>query len=121
LACLEKDESPDLGRFPYWLRRLAAGSVKDPVQLRLLRQLLLFCYKAYVEHDDETSKKAFKAFAEVNEQTRIAGENFSKFSPALLDLARKFCQSVLYRFDEKNILPSHGPGASTTPKEKWAY
>jgi hypothetical protein len=34
----------------------------------------------------------------------------------LLERVRKHVQSVLYRFNEKDIFPFHGPGASTTPK-----
>lgn len=121
LACLEKEEIPDPGRFPHWMQRLVAGSVEDPVQLRLLRQLLLFCYKAYVEHDKDTTEAAFRLFDVVNAETCAAGNCFSKQLPVVFDLARKFCQSVLYRFSEKDITPSHGPGASTSPKERWKY
>jgi hypothetical protein len=120
LACLERDEKPDLSRFPHWLQRLAAGSFLDPVLLRYLRQLLLFCYKAYVEHDQDTTENAFKAFFEVNARTGEYGASLSKASPVLLNIARKFCQSVLYRTDWTDIKPSHGPGASITPKERWS-
>jgi hypothetical protein len=42
-------------------------------------------------------------------------------SPYLLDLARKHCQSVLFRFREKALKPSHGPGAVTTSKSRWQH
>jgi hypothetical protein len=119
LDCIENGCEPALDMFPVWLRRLAAGSVIDPVQLRYLRQLLLFCYKAEVTHDNETTEKAFKAFLEVNYTVGRFGGSLSGQSPRLLDSARRHCQSVLYRFNEKALSPSHGPGAVTTSKEKW--
>jgi len=119
LNSIENNLPVMLDEFPYALRRLAAGSIEDPVKLRFLRQLLLFSYKAYVQHDNKTTQQAFETFAATNEEVGDFGSSFSKASPILLQLARKHVHSVLYRFKHKNLEPSHGPGASTTPKARW--
>jgi hypothetical protein len=119
LSCLESGQKPDLDRFPRWLHRLVAGSIDDPCLLRFVRQLLLFSYKAYVQHDNTTTEAAFSSFISVNREVGEFAQRFAKASPLLLNLARQNCQSVLYRFRGGAIVPQHGPGASTTPKEKW--
>ena len=121
LSCLESGVNPDFERFPKWLERLARGSLTDPLLMRYLRQLLLFCYKAYVQHDNHTTLSSLQSFDRTNVETGIFGNSLATCSPILLDLVRKHCQSVLYCFNEKAIKPSHGPGASTTPKEKWTH
>jgi hypothetical protein len=120
LGAIETGSNPDLERFPAWLRRLVAGSIEDPVKLRLLRQLLLFCYKAYVTHDTQTTEKTFQGFLETNRTVGLFGNSLSRLSPRLLDSARRHVQSVLYRVREREIIPSHGPGAVTTTKQWWS-
>jgi hypothetical protein len=119
LGCIEFGREPNLDIFPVWMRRLAAGSVKDPVQLRYLRQLLLFCYKAEVTHDNETTEKSFKTFLEVNHTVGQFGNSLSRQSPSCLDSARQHCQSVLSLLHAKEVIPMHGPGAVTTCKDRW--
>jgi hypothetical protein len=119
LAAIEEGEELSLDSFPEWLKRLAAASVKDAYKLRLIRQLLLFCYKAYVTHDKTTTEKAFEGFLQTNEEVRKFGNSFAIASPKLLDQTRRHVQSVLYKLDASAIKPSHGPGAVTTSKETW--
>lgn len=119
LSSIETGQKLDLDSFPAWLRRLAVGSLVDPIQLRYLRQLLLFCYKASVTHNNETVQKAYQSFFDTNDSVRRFGASLSGCSPSCMDVARKHCQSVLYRFREGSIRPSHGPGSVTTSKEKW--
>jgi len=121
LDCIENGGNPDLDRFPDGLKRLAAASLTDAVQLRYLRQLLLFSYKAEVTHDIKTTEKAFENFLEVNTATGEFGAGLSRSSPRLLDSARQHVQSVLFRFRETAFRPCHGPGAVTTSKEKWFH
>jgi len=121
LDSTETGIKPDLDQFPVWLRRLALGSLVDPILMRYLRQLLLFCYKASVTHDNETTQKAYQGFLATNNATASFGESLSRQSPASLWHARRHCQSVLYRFRERALKPSHGPGAVTTSKEKWMH
>jgi len=121
LDCIELGRKPELDAFPDGLRRLAAASVVDAEQLRYLRQLLLFSYKAEVTHDIKTTEKAFENFLEVNTATGKFGAGLSRSSPRLLDSARRQVQSVIYRFRESVFKPSHGPGAVTTSKETWRH
>lgn len=121
LRCVESGEQPDPSRYPVWLRRLALGSMNDPMLMRYLRQLLLFCYKAQVQHDNETTQAAFSSFIATNRSVNEVSNGLAKASPRLLNAARKHCQSVLYRFRAKALQPSHGPGASYTPKSVWTH
>lgn len=119
LKHVEHGESLDLNLFPQELRQLARGSVEDPQLMRLIRQLLLFCYKAYVQYDKPTELKALTSFVSTNEQVKQTGISFSNSSPLLLGSVRRHVHSVLYKMRFRDIIPSHGPGASTTPKERW--
>jgi hypothetical protein len=137
LASIETGVTLDLSVFPTWLRRLAAGSLVDPIQLRYLRQLLLFCYKASVTHDDQTTQKTFQGFLETNESVRCFGNSVARQSPRLLDRVRRHVQSVLFQlhpsenrrrksreiwsYHEEDFTPHHGPGAVTTSKERWKH
>ena len=122
LNALETGVNPDLELFPTWLRRLVAASLKgDAVQLRLLRQLLLFCYKASVTHDKETTEKAFRSFLETNSAVGSFGAGLARVSPRLLNSVRRHVHSVLYRLRPQAIVPGHGPGAVTTSKEEWLH
>jgi len=121
LGCIETGGNPDLDTFPVWLRRLAGASVKDALMLRLLRQLLLFCYKASITHDNKTTEKTFQGFLETNLAVRNSGNLLARASPVLLDSARRHVQSVLFGFREKALKPSHGPGAVTTSKSRWMH
>lgn len=123
LQCIETGCKVDLDIVPAWLQRLVVGSITNPILLRYLRQLLLFSYKAHVQHDKATTEASFNQFAQTNDEVGRFANSFSQRSPNLLDLARRHTQSVLYAFQEKEIVPFHGPGASTTPKgyswSKW--
>jgi len=121
LGSVETGESLPLDMFPVALQRLARGALVDPQLMRYLRQLLLFCYKAEVPHDKQTTEKAFQVFLETNSAVHRNAESLARESPRLLDSVRRQCQSVLYRFREKALKPSHGPGAVTTSKVKWQH
>lgn len=117
INAVENGSDPELDAFPSQLRAIARESLVDPLQMRLLRQLLLFANKAYVQHDNKTTIAAFDAFVKTNHQVGYFGQNlFNSQIPVLFDLARKHCQSALYMFRGEAIKPSHGPGATTTPK-----
>jgi len=121
IGCIELGREPDFDAFPSALQGLARRSLVDPTSMRYLRQLLLFCYKATVTHDNKTTTEAFRGFVVTNHAVGLFGRDLSRFSPSLLDSARRHCQSVLYRFREKALRPSHGPGAVTTSKERWMH
>jgi hypothetical protein len=119
LKALETGKNLDLEPFPTWLRRLAAASLLDAVRLRELRQLLLFCYKAYVTHDKQTTERSFASFSLTNHDVGVAGERLNWCSPRLLNAARRHISAVLSKFEIGNCIPHHGPGAVTTSKREW--
>lgn len=106
-------------QFPTGLQRLALESVLDPKKMRYLRQLLLFCYKAETQHDNQTTVASFNKFVEVNREVGEYSNGLAKAWPVLFDLARKHVQSVLYGVRWERIIPCHGPGAVTTSKSRW--
>lgn len=120
LECVENGLAVELDRFPTELQRLALGSVSDPMLMRYLRQLLLFCYKATVTHDEQTTRDTFDKYLSTNDAVGLFGNSLSGSNPYILDCARRHVQSVLYAFRERDIVPFHGPGASTTPKGPWS-
>jgi hypothetical protein len=120
LGVIERGEILNLELFPDGLRRLAGRSISDAISLRYLRQLLLFSYKAQTQHSNETETKSYSRFDSTNREVGEWGERLKSQSPILLNLARRHVQSVLSRFDKERIIPCHGPGASTTPKERWS-
>ena len=87
LECVEFGLKPNLDLFPAGLRRLASGSLSDPYKMRYLRQLLLFCYKASVTHDNKTTEKAYQGFLDTNSAVRQFGSDLARVSPALLNKA----------------------------------
>jgi hypothetical protein len=119
LTAIERGESLDLSKFPPKLRRLAAASLLDAVRLRELRQLLLFCYKAYVTHDEQTTDRSFASFSRTNLDVGEFGERLNRQQPVLLNAVRRHVSSVLSRFEIGNCIPHHGPGAVTTSKQEW--
>jgi hypothetical protein len=118
---VEQGEILELSRFPDGLQRLASGSLSDPYKMRYLRQLLLFCYKALVTHDTQTTEKAFQGFLDTNSSVGRFGADLARVSPSLLDRTRKHVQSVLFGFRPLGICPGHGPGAVTTSKDEWQH
>jgi len=119
LSVIEGRSVLDLSLFPQWLHRLVPKALTCPKHLRWLRQLLLFSYKSLITHDKTQTAQAVDNFIACNIAVGRSGQDLSRSSPILLDRARRHCQSVLWKLKPKAISPSHGPGASTTPKEQW--
>lgn len=119
LAAVETGCEPDFDKWPAELRGLARASLVDAQMMRAIRQLLLFCYKAYVTHDNKTTEATYEGFLRTNRDLGSWTAGLSRASPYLLKIARRHCQSVLSRFRAKAIKPSHGPGAVTTSKDTW--
>jgi hypothetical protein len=103
-------------RWPSWLVPLRDRFIlrRDPSDLRFLRQLLLFCYKAEHRHDTKTNK----TFAKQWVRTQASVSLFSPFSDSLsgpwrdvLARAKTHCTATLGNLDWKRIVPYHGPGA----------
>lgn len=113
LAYVESTE-PFGTDWPAWLVPLRDRFVRDlrPSDLRLLRQLLLFCYKAEHRHTDETEKRSYEQWRSANTETLEWGRSFKRgATPSLLDSARRHVTSALAFTKWDEIIPFHGPGA----------
>lgn len=124
LAFVERGEEFS-SLWPAWLVPLRDRFRKglDPWDLRLLRQLLLFCYKAEHRHTDETETKALKDWEATNADVGNWSQRLSVAEPRLLHLAYRACTSVLGSTKWDEIIPFHGPGAvydKSVPKGDWS-
>lgn len=101
------------GEWPRWLVPLRDRFIQgeDPYDLKLLRQLLLFCYKAEHKHTDETETKTVASWRAVN--SAVGNRASVSFGNAACPIAlvRKHCTSALGFTDWHSIVPFHGPGA----------
>jgi len=100
--------------WPSWLKPLRDRFVRDesPSDLRLIRQLLLFCYKAEHRHDIQTAKTSQKQWARVQACTSLFDpDSLSGSWRRVLARARKHCTASLGNLDWSKITPYHGPGA----------
>jgi hypothetical protein len=119
LGCIESGASLSLDDWPSGLHRLAKASTQNAYALRILRQLLLFCYKASVTPSDTKLKTAYDNFCRVNEETRVFSNSLGGKSPTLLARAKQHVTSVLSKLKLDDLSFSHGPGAVTTCKDRW--
>lgn len=111
LRCLERNEDIDISLFPTWLRPLVArfSLTREPLLLRLLRQVLLFSYKAEYAFTDEQVSSQVAKWERAN---ALCAEAHSLcYDPLLLERARSHATSALYRAHFEDIIPHHGPGA----------
>jgi hypothetical protein len=99
--------------WPSWLLPLRERFCLEgnPLDLRALRQLLLFCYKAEHKHTDETEAKAVDDWRSCNAAVRDWGISFIKEPSSLAAVAKRNCTSVLGNTKWDSIVPFHGPGA----------
>lgn len=105
--------TPLSGAWPRWLVPLRDRFVQgeDPYDLKLLRQLLLFCYKAEHRHTDETETKTVASWRAVNSAVRTWSDVSYGDTAGLIARVRKHCTSALGFVDWREITPFHGPGA----------
>lgn len=104
---------PKWENWPRWLVPLRDRFLRDenPLDLRALRQLLLFSYKAEHIYTDETEAQVISNWRSCNADVGSWGECFNTQSPTLLQRAKKHCSAVLGNQDWSSIVPFHGPGA----------
>lgn len=99
---------------PEWLIPLWCEFVRkdDPVLLRYLRQLLVFCYKTEQQPTDEQLRNAQEGFEETEAGITVWDSCFSSNSHGVtLASARRIVGSIIYRINWSKITPSHGPGS----------
>jgi len=103
----------ELPVFPDWIKPLLDSflSSMDGKYLKLLRQLLLFCYKIELEPTNEQLEEAQASFENTDASIRDWNLYFRETDRSLFASARQIVGKVIYRIDWSSILPSHGPGA----------
>jgi hypothetical protein len=123
--------------FPEWLRSLTetvernhlrhesglAASLDSVVPIRLLRQILVFGYKAEYEPTETQQKEAQASFVETDDSLEIFDSVLLErhHSTPMFAGARKLVSRVIANTDWRSIRPAHGPGAvfpSCRPSEK---
>jgi hypothetical protein len=107
--------------FPEWISPLSDEfrSLRDPKILRLLRQLLLFCYKIELEPTNDQLKEAQSLFEETDSIVGLWEDTYESRRLHLrpvIEKARSIIGRVIYRLDYSRIVPSHGPGAVFPPR-----
>jgi hypothetical protein len=108
-------------RFLGWLLErvfTSHGYVRDDLDittLRHIRQFLYFSYKLKLPYDSKTEESVIKSFIATQEEL----ENF-EISPSvepIIRIARAFITRLFDRYDVRDIIPQHGPGAVATGEE----
>jgi hypothetical protein len=120
LKAIKLGALPPVDLFDRPLQRLVAGSFFDPVKLRYLRQLLLFCYKAYVTHEQQTTDRKVREYFSTNSQVGEFWKAPMGGNHRVRNLARQTIQQTLSACRFKEIIPGHGPGAVTNSKDRWS-
>jgi len=98
---------------PNWLSALVRNWFlkRDPITLKHLRIVLLFCYKACLQHSYESELKTISTFVESHDSCRRWNHDFNIHgSSRLLNVARQLVRNVLEDCDWGSP-PKHGPGA----------
>lgn len=120
---------------PEWFRPLwdyAWDGYLHPLDLRLLRQVLVFCYKVEHEPTKTQLQEAVKGFVDTDDSIGVWDSTFNSENPGrFYRTARSLIAKVLSESTLpellKNIVPSHGPGAVYPPSrperktEFWEY
>jgi hypothetical protein len=119
LECNKMGEIPIL---PEWLTPLWNKFIltDDPVMLKYIRQVLVFCYKAEFEPTEIQLDDAQASFIECDMDIDTWNLSFAgRHQEPLFRTARTLIAGVLYKCDWSNIIPSHGPGAVYPPRDSW--
>lgn len=118
-----EDPSNGVPQFPDWLMPLweKFEVSYDPELLRVLRQILVFCYKAEFEPSYEQRIASQEAFVQNNNEVGFwNSSNCNRLhSSHLLREARRIIGSVIHRINWTEITPFHGPGAVYPPRKPW--
>lgn len=107
--------------WPEDLIALRDRAIYDPLALRAIRQLLLFCYKADHKYTNEQSEKTLQTWLDTNARVGHFGKLLDEKPPALLRSVKSYVTAVLSRGRWDSVVPFHGPGAvfDKAPKGHW--
>lgn len=99
--------------FPEWLIPLWAKIIQEdnPVHVRAMHQILVFCYKAEQEPTYDQIKTAQASFEQNNTDCGQWDLAFSESPSTLLRTARSIVSRIIYSINWQEVDPSHGPGA----------
>lgn len=113
--------------WPTWLIPLRDRFLRtnSPQDLKALRQLLLFCYKAEHRHTNETTKIFETNWVRTQAEVSLVDpeHHCSASTSQILARARTHCTATLGLLDWSSIIPYHGPGAvfdRNMNKGKWS-
>lgn len=128
---IESGESPECDiAFPEWVKPLWTRFrvLHDPLDLKVLRQLLVFGYKAAYEPTQEQNLEAENAFiktdAGVGDFADSAFQKALAERPQFWHYARAIVSRVIGDIQWQDIIPFHGPGAvfpSFDPSERSCF
>jgi hypothetical protein len=113
LAYIENGEL-EQPTFPQWLEPLWKAFITsdDARILRLLRESLVFCYKAEFEPTVDQLEAAVKQFQDTDDIVGVWATHFmSNPIPLRIEGARRLISRIICKANWRDITPSHGPGA----------
>ena len=83
--------------------------------LKHVQQVTMCLYKLQLGFDEEAHRAVLEGFKSTEEE--IA--SYSPDDSEILRIAASLVSSIFWRFDPRNILPKHGPGAVATGERLW--
>jgi hypothetical protein len=100
------------------------GCLRDgvpPEAVRHLRQVLFFVYKLEIPYSKEDEQRVVDSFVLTDADLELPSDIDAS---AVLAAASYVTRDIFAHFDEKDIVPRHGPGAVATGEkldEKWVF
>jgi hypothetical protein len=94
----------------------------DPYSVQELIQILMMFYKIDVPYSDEQCSRVIEKF--VTTDAELDRLDLSKAPSEILLEAQRFLARLFKRFDPREIVPRHGPGAVASGEklnEKWTF
>lgn len=94
------------------------GCSANPMAVKLIRQLTYLFYKYELPYSHETKTKVLESFISTEQELPESGYYAQSEDPVLL-LASNLIANAVHRFNGRNIIPKHGPGAVATGEKAW--
>lgn len=96
----------------------------DSVAVTDLRQICYLAYKVKLPHSKSRENDVIEAFKKAEDELFSDGDKISISSKRILVIAREIALRVFRKFDPRDIIPRHGPGAVATGEkfeQKWEF